>query len=73
VIKVQNRPQGERKEGIKLILRLLQRRCGELEPVLSERVSRLSLVQLEALAEALLEFSGPADLERWLQQHAEGG
>jgi predicted transposase YdaD len=65
--------EGERKEGIKLILRQLQRCCGELEPALRERVSRLSLVQLEALGEALLEFASPADLERWLQQHADSG
>jgi hypothetical protein len=30
----------------------------------------LSLEELEALAEALLNFGGPADLTRWLADHA---
>jgi len=29
----------------------------------------LPLEQLEALTDALLDFSGPADLEAWLKQH----
>jgi hypothetical protein len=29
----------------------------------------MPLEQLEALAEALLDFSGPADLAAWLAQH----
>jgi hypothetical protein len=36
-----------------------------------ERIAGLSLVQMEALAEALLEFSGPADLEQWVRAHVE--
>ena len=39
-----------------LILRQLQRRCGELTPAVRERITLLSLPQLEALGEALLEF-----------------
>jgi hypothetical protein len=30
----------------------------------------MPLEQLEALAEALLDFSGPADLAAWLEEHA---
>jgi predicted transposase YdaD len=58
--------EGRHKEGVALILRLLQRRCGELAPPIREQVSQLSLLQLEALGEALLEYRGLADLEQWL-------
>lgn len=61
--------EGRQKEGVALILRLLQRRCGELAPGIREQVTRLSLPQLETLGEALLEFRGLADLEQWLATH----
>jgi hypothetical protein len=47
-------------------LRQLRWRCGELNPQQLDRVRSLPLVQLEALAEALLDFSDANDLEAWL-------
>ena len=61
--------EGRQEEGVALILRQLQRRCGELAPAVRERIPRLSLPQLEALGEALLEFRGVTDLEQWLTTH----
>ena len=61
--------EGRQKEGMLLILRLLHRRCGELAPAIREQVTQLSLPQLEALGEALLDFRGVADLEQWLATH----
>jgi predicted transposase YdaD len=55
--------QGERS----LILRLLTRRIGEVSPNLRSQIQSLSLKQLEALGEALLDFSQPGDLANWLQ------
>jgi Domain of unknown function (DUF4351) len=52
----------------RLILRLLNRRIGEINASLIERVRGLSIEQLENLGEALLDFSGVADLEAWLNQ-----
>ncbi|MFB2922122.1 DUF4351 domain-containing protein [Aerosakkonema funiforme] len=49
-----------------MILRLLRRRVGELEPSTEERIRALSITQWEDLAEALLDFSSPADLTAWL-------
>ncbi|HEX2245406.1 MAG TPA: DUF4351 domain-containing protein [Gammaproteobacteria bacterium] len=60
--------QEGRQEGITLIFRQLQRRCGTLTPKIKERITGLSLEQLEVLGEALLDFTGPANLERWLQE-----
>ncbi|MFW6731666.1 MAG: DUF4351 domain-containing protein [Synechococcus sp.] len=34
------------------------------------RIQALPLEQLEALAEALLDFTGPTDLLAWLAEHA---
>jgi predicted transposase YdaD len=50
-----------------VILRLLQRRCGPINAATTARIQALPLEQLEALAEALLDFSGPADLTAWLK------
>ena len=53
----------------KVMLRQLNRRCGPLADVTTARIQALPLKQLEALAEALLDFSGPADLAAWLEEH----
>ena len=50
-----------------LILRQLTRRIGEVDPEMRLQVQALSLTQIEALGEALLDFSQPADLEEWLR------
>jgi predicted transposase/invertase (TIGR01784 family) len=52
-----------------LILRQLTRRIGTIAPPLETQIRSLSLTQLEALGEALLDFSEPADLENWLEQN----
>ena len=51
-------------------LRQLNLRCGPLTKATTERIQALPLEQLELLAEALLDFSGPADLATWLEDHA---
>jgi hypothetical protein len=52
----------------RLVLRLLNRRIGEIDASLIERVKGLSIEQLENLGEALLDFSSVADLSAWLSQ-----
>ena len=51
-------------------LRQLNRRCGPLSEATSARIQALPLQQLESVAEALLDFTGPADLASWLAAHA---
>ena len=63
--------KGRQEEGVTLILRQLQRRCGELPLTVREQIPRLSVPQLEALGEALLEFCGLTDLEQWLATHGQ--
>jgi len=60
------REQGLKTGELELTLRLLQRRCSGLTPSQEARIRALPLPQLEALAEALLDFQGAADLEAWL-------
>jgi hypothetical protein len=51
-------------------LRLLSRRCGPLSGEQESQIRRLPLERLEALAEALLDFEGMADLNAWLAANA---
>ncbi|OUL23504.1 hypothetical protein BV378_21405 [Nostoc sp. RF31YmG] len=63
----EGREVGREQEARSLILRQLKRRFGELPDELQTQIQVLSLEQLEALADALLDFSTLADLEGWLQ------
>ncbi len=63
----EGRQEGQRQEAAALTLRLLERRCGPLLPATRAAIEALELVQLETLAEELLDFSGAADLLRWLE------
>ena len=69
------RQEGEarrRQEGESTVtLRQLNLRCGPLSEATTARIQALPLEQLELLAEALLYFSGPADLAAWLEEHAD--
>jgi predicted transposase YdaD len=58
---------GALKEGRSLVLRLLARRLGEVTPERRSQIQALSLIQLEALGEALLDFTQPVDLDEWLR------
>lgn len=61
--RAEGRVEGERS----LVMRLLKRRFGELPAEVQSQIAQLSLAQLEALGDALLEFSGLQDLTQWLQ------
>ena len=63
------RQEGRQEGEASVTLRLLKRRCGPLSDATTARIQALPLEQLEALAEALLDFSGPADLAAWLAGH----
>jgi predicted transposase YdaD len=62
--------RGRTQELSAVTLRLLKRRCGTISAGTTARIQALPLEQLEALAEALLDFTGPADLDAWLAAHA---
>ncbi|MEH1807721.1 DUF2887 domain-containing protein [Nostoc sp.] len=55
-----------------IVLRLLNRRVGNIPDALLSQIQGLSVEQLEALGDALLDFSSLADLEGWLQAQLSG-
>ncbi|QSJ15699.1 DUF4351 domain-containing protein [Nostoc sp. UHCC 0702] len=59
----QSKRQGEES----LILPLINRRFGQLDASLIDRIRGLSIENLEALGEALFDFSGVTDLVAWLE------
>lgn len=59
--------RGRQEEARSLVLRLLTRRLGALPESTQARLATLSLLQLEALGEALLDFTASTDLDTWLQ------
>jgi predicted transposase YdaD len=58
--------EGRQKQAQELVLRQIKRRVGELPQEVEESIKSLSLAQLEALGEALLDFRGIEDLHSWL-------
>ena len=63
---------GRQQEAAALAVRLLTRRLGSLDIASRVRLSSLSLGQLEQLAEDLLDFSVPGDLQAWFDDHSAG-
>ncbi len=53
-----------------LILRMLERRVGEVSPDAVSRIGELSVEQLESLVEELVGFSSLSDLMAWLEQNS---
>jgi predicted transposase YdaD len=60
---------GRQQEAAALAIRLLLRRFGELGPASHQRITALPLPRLEQLAEDLLDFTAPSDLDDWLAGH----
>jgi len=58
--------QGMKTGELEITLRQLRSRCGGLSATQEACIRDLALPQLEALAEALLDFQGADDLETWL-------
>jgi predicted transposase YdaD len=57
---------GRQQEAAALAIRQLARRFGNLDQASRETLAALPLLRLEQLAEDLLDFSGPGDLQAWL-------
>jgi hypothetical protein len=56
---------------VELVVRQLSRRLGDLSAQQKKAIRRLPVSKIEALGEALLDFSSPADLTHWLRENAE--
>ena len=64
------REKGRLQEAIALVMRLLNKRFGEVPEVISTKVERLPLQELENLTEEILDLNRLEDLERWLDEHS---
>jgi predicted transposase YdaD len=62
--------EGEQTGEIRLIFRQLARRVGTIPAILETQVQALDLPGLEALGEALLDFSDVKDLIEWLRKNS---
>jgi Domain of unknown function (DUF4351) len=49
-----------------MVVRLLNRRLGEVPAQYLTQIQQLTVMQLEDLGEALLDFTTVADLDSWL-------
>ncbi|WP_414579720.1 Rpn family recombination-promoting nuclease/putative transposase [Anabaena sp. CCY 9402-a] len=61
--------KGEQKEALRFLNRQLNRRFGEIDSSIIERIQVLSTEQLEVLGEAFLDFVNVSDLVAWLEQN----
>jgi predicted transposase YdaD len=68
--RLEGRQEGRQAEAAAMTQRQLQRRFGSLAPEQQARIQGLPLAELEALADALLDFQSSADLSAWLAQHS---
>jgi hypothetical protein len=57
---------GKQQEALSFVTRLLNRRLGNIDDTLLEQVRSLSIEELEALGEALLDFTSVSNLTNWL-------
>jgi predicted transposase/invertase (TIGR01784 family) len=64
-IKAEGREEGRQEGEASIVLRLLNRRIGQLSPNFISRVRGLSVAQLEDLGESLLDFQTEEDLQQW--------
>ena len=61
--------QGLAKGQATMLLRMLNRKFGQLTPRLRGRINKLSVKHLESLAEAVFDLETIADLTNWLQSN----
>jgi Domain of unknown function (DUF4351) len=61
--------QGEHKEAARLVLRVLDRRVGELDANVVTQLQELSVIKLENLLDAALDFQRMDELSAWLDAH----
>ncbi len=61
--------KGEQKEAFRFLHRQLNRRFGEIDSSIVERIRVLSTEQLEVLGEEFLSFSNVSDLVTWLDEN----
>jgi predicted transposase YdaD len=62
--------KGKEKGQKEMLLQLLKWKFGEVERGVAAKIEQLPATRLNRLAKALLKFTEPADLTRWLDRNA---
>ncbi|TYQ27802.1 Rpn family recombination-promoting nuclease/putative transposase [Pseudanabaena sp. UWO311] len=52
-----------------MLVRMLTRKFGKISPSIKSKISKLSVAQLENLAEVIFDLQTTADLSAWLKEH----
>ncbi|MDD1468122.1 DUF4351 domain-containing protein, partial [Dolichospermum sp. ST_sed5] len=65
--------RGEQQGEQRTIIRQLNRRFGELDSSLVDRIKTLNIEKLDNLADALLDFSNINNLVNWLNDNQDEG
>jgi predicted transposase YdaD len=60
--------QGQLRGGRAMVARLLAKKLGNLPIDMQTQIDNLSIEQIEALGEALLDFANLSDLSSWLDR-----
>jgi predicted transposase YdaD len=61
--------QGEKQGEANLIIRLLSKRFGNLNPNMITQIRQLEIAQLELLGEGLFDFQNLTDVDNWLKEN----
>lgn len=64
-----SKEEGREEATLKLVLRQLEKRFGPLSEATQSAIEMRSIETLEALSEALLDFTSSDELEAWLEAH----
>ena len=62
---------GAQRQARSLLIRLLNRKLGSISDRIIDRITVLSISQIEALSEDLLDFQAIEDLTTWLDRHSD--
>jgi hypothetical protein len=68
----EGKAEGIAEGGVTVLMKQLTKVCGPLPEDVQQRIQRMSIGQLAALGEALLDFRSLADLQSWLDTHHNG-
>jgi Domain of unknown function (DUF4351) len=60
---------GIKKAHVKTVLRILNKKLGEVPIELQEQIRGFSIAELETLFDDLLDFNSTSDLVAWLSAH----
>ena len=66
----EGRQQGKQEEALLIIRRILTRKLGSLPSEIEAWLRRLSVSQLEALSEVMLDFTSTTELSAWLDEQS---